>query len=380
MKIVFVQTSPSQLDAPFYRKLSAALNGRIAVVVWNDYGKRRNRIDPELGVVPEFPEMNGYQSSWVDKRVSRLFSLWRLIMKQTPKMVILQDQTWLERIFLSVLLRLSGVNVGVRSDKNLVSDNVRVGLKQQVEAVVVRIFFDFLVPVSDLTSSYYMWPSNRVSINFPYCSDDEKFSPGDAKALAVRSEVRQRNKIPLGSKVFLSVLKFSDRENPRAVIESFRILSRLDPSTWLIMVGSGPLLDQEKGWVRNNNITNVLFTGYIPYVDLQDFFFAADVYIHLPKTGPWEVSVPDALLAGMGIIATKTVGSAISLLRDNLSRYLVDAGDVIGTSERMRELCEIDDIKLSFLPARKIVNECFSVSSVVKRWESWLQTDEERHR
>lgn len=95
-------------------------------------------------------------------------------------MVILQDQTWLERIFLSVLLRLSGVNVGVRSDKNLVSDNVRVGLKQQVEAVVVRIFFDFLVPVSDLTSSYYMWPSNRVSINFPYCSDDEKFSLGDA--------------------------------------------------------------------------------------------------------------------------------------------------------------------------------------------------------
>jgi hypothetical protein len=140
------------------------------------------------------------------------------------------------------------------------------------------------------------------------------------------------------------------------------------------MVGSGILLDQEKVWVKDNNIANVLFLGYIPYWDLQDFFFAADIYVHLPKVGPWEASVPDALLAGLGVIATKTVGSAVVLLRGNLSRFLVNAGDVIETSERMRELCEIDDITLSFLPARKIVDEYFSVLAVVRRWKSWIRS------
>ncbi len=378
MKVVFVQTNPSQLDAPFYQRLSETLPGETLVLFWNDFGAVRSRIDPELGVVPQFPDSYEYPSLWVDKRTRGLLALWRAIVKQRPRLALFQDQSWLERIVLSVLLRLSGVAVGLRSDKNCFSETARSGWGRRLEGLFVRKCFNVLAPVSALTSSYYFWPPTRDSMLLPYCSDGEKFSPTGARALASRLEVRQRFGIAETAKLFLSVIKFAEREDPRTVIEAFGVLSEQVPDAWLIMVGSGPLLEREMAWVAQRNIANVRFTGYIPYANLEQYFFAADVLVHLPKVGPWEVSVPDALLAGKGVIATDVVGSARLLLTGELTKYLVEVGDVNGTARRMRELCTIVDTEALFGPAKASASECFSVSATARHWASWLQGLEAR--
>ena len=66
---------------------------------------------------------------------------------------------------------------------------------------------------------------------------------------------------------------------------------------------------QLKAKVNDLRIENIYFCGYIPYLRLQDFFWAADVFVHLAWIGPWEVSPQDALVANMWLVTSNRVGS-----------------------------------------------------------------------
>jgi glycosyltransferase involved in cell wall biosynthesis len=372
--IVFVQSTPSQLDAPFYRKLAEHLGSRAQVLIWNEYGLKRETLDPELGVVPAFPDVH-YPAQWVDRR-GGLLALWKAIRACKPRKVVLQDQTWGERITLSLLLRICSIRVGVRSDKNALSDGARGPIGRRLEGRIIRACFDFLVPVSALTRDYYGWPVNRACITLPYCSDDDKFSTASARADAVRAKLRSGWRVPADAPVFLAVVKFSEREDPRAVITSFYHSWQRHPRSWLVMVGAGPLLEREKRFVADSEIGNVVFAGYVPYARLEEYFFAADVLVHLPRAGPWEISVPDALLAGMGVIASNVVGSAVVLLQGGLARFLVACGDTEAAGVRMDELCSMSDVRECFGSARERVQSSFTVSSVAASWADWLLASE----
>ena len=66
-------------------------------------------------------------------------------------------------------------------------------------------------------------------------------------------------------------------------------------------------------------------------------------FIHFTIIGPWEVSPQDALVVGMGVIASESVGSTQVFFRNHLRRFLVPVGDVGASVERMLELLAMGD-------------------------------------
>jgi glycosyltransferase involved in cell wall biosynthesis len=368
LKYLFVQCQASQLDAPFYQELARRMPGESLVMLFNDSGNRRQDVDPELGFTPVFPDLDeGYPVEWIASGAGGLFSLLRRIAQLKPSYVVLQDQAWREKIILALVCRTMRIRVAMRTDKNTISAGMRSGFSLWFERFLIKRLFNVLCPVSELTTTYYGWTRGRMVWLFPYCTNEKKFKPPNDPIPARRS-IRLSFGIPEHAFVFLTVAKFVDRENPRGMVDSFERVVLSFPNAWLLMVGAGPQLEEIRKYVSEKRIPNIAFAGYVSYAVLEQYHFAADVFLHLAKCEPWGVSPQDALVSGMGLIVSNKVGSGIRHLGKELCRFVVPLNDLGGTIDRMEELLALRNPQDLFQPARASVLNGFTSESLAMQW------------
>lgn len=368
-RTVFVQCQVSQLDEPVYARMHAIDPDDCAVVYWNDYGFSRKHVDPEIGVVPDFIEEGtaDYRKSWLDSRNNARAEVQAAVLALTPRVVVLSDLPQLDRLRLALALRRRDIKVALRVDKSHLSHRPRRGLELMAERLVVRQAFDILAPTSPLTSTYYAWPADRPCIPFPYTTNEQKFAPGADVRGARRREMRDRLGLATGSYVFLSAVKFVERESPWDLIRSFAKVAEFDPSVHLVALGDGPLLPEIKHYCFTQGLGRITLPGFVPFRELQDYFFAADTLLHLVAVGPWEISPQDALIAGLGLVASDKVGSAQVFLEGALHRFLVPLGKPDAAAERMRELASRNDTIDLFAEARARTRD-YTVEACARRW------------
>lgn len=368
LKYMFVQRQPSQLEAIFYGELAKLNTDKLLVVFLNKTANRRRDIDPELGLVPELPDLNvGYPHEWIESGIKGLFKLMKRIIDLRPMCVVLQDQRWSEKILLALFCRLAGIQVAMRSDKNYISAGARFGFPLWVERLLVRRLFNVLCPISELTTEYYAWTRNREAWLFPYSTNRSKFETTPAST-TVRRAIRRQCEIPDEAFVFLAVVKFIERENPRGLIDAFKEVVAAHPESWLVVVGSGPQFDEIRQHAVDASIVHIVFVGYVPYAKLEQYFFASDVFMHLAKSEPWGISPQDALVAGMGLITSDKVGSGICHLKNELSRFVVPINDKNTVTERMVELISNRGQENLFKPAKDRVMNGFTADSLAIQW------------
>lgn len=368
-RIVFVQSQVSQLDEPLYARLHQIAPASAAVVYWNDYGFSRTRTDPETGIVPDFfePGRLDYPKQWIDSRTNGHQAVLSAVLALNPALVVLSDQPQAARLRLAIALRRRKIKVALRADKNQLSERPHTGVALLVERQIVQRAFDVLAPTSPLTARYYGWPSHRRTILSPYPTNERKFAPGGHVQAERRRVIRAELGIEPDMFVFVSATKFSARETPWELVECFAATAASSARVHLVALGDGPMLGEIRQACTERGVSRISFPGFVPFRNLQDYFFAADAYLHLVAVGPWEVSPQDALVAGLGVIATNNVGSAQVFLRGGLSRFLVPFGDRTTAAERMIEIASTPDIAAQFGPARARTLE-YTVEATARRW------------
>lgn len=368
-RIVFLQRQVSQLDEPVYGRMAEQDPASCAVVYWNDYGFTRKGMDPELGVVPDLTDAGAlaYPRLWIDSRVEGRAAVEGALLALEPRVVVLSDIPTLDRLRLALALRTRGIEVVFRVDKNHLSERPRNGVKLMAERRIVRHAFDALAPTSPLTNAYYAWPSDRRSIPFPYTTNERKFAPGPAVRGTKRRAVRARLRIGAGSHVFLAAAKFIARESPWELVESFARVADTHADAHLIALGDGPLLAEIRRHCRAQGLDRITFPGFVPFRELEDYFFAADTFLHLVAVEPWGVSPQDALIAGLGLVTSERVGSAQVFLDGELRRFLVPFGNCGAAAERMRELADRRDGADLFAAARARTRD-YTVDACARSW------------
>ena len=372
--IVAVFTAVSQIDEPVFEILSRETEGvNVDLFYWNDYGLRRAQLDPELGQVPVFPDLAELSSRvrrhWIDSRQHGMDALVRAILEKSPKFVILNDLNTRAKFTVARRLRKKGVRVGFRSDKNYLSANAHSGLKLLLERAAYRAGFDIFFNIAQLSSRYYAWPASKPRVLFPYPTDLQKFSA--PQHAGVRQSTRDGLNIPQNARVLLCVAKFVERENPMDVIRAFLEARKRTENIYLIAVGSGVLMGPMKALAAEQpGGEDIRFVGYVPFAELQDYFFASDIFLHLANREPWGVSVSDALCAGLGVITTDHVGAGVELLRDDLQKYVVPIGRPGQVAGLVCDLVMRDDIAETFAVARNRVRSEYSSAATARRLAS----------
>lgn len=127
-----------------------------------------------------------------------------------------------------------------------------------------------------------------------------RFSPD------VRTLMRKQLGIPEDAFVVGNVARFCPQKNHSFIIRCFAESLKLIPSARLVLVGTGPLMDETKEFVRHLNISyNVIFTGLrsdVPeLLQAFDMFFMPSVFEGLP------VSVIEAQGAGLPCLLSDVI-------------------------------------------------------------------------
>jgi glycosyltransferase involved in cell wall biosynthesis len=224
-----------------------------------------------------------------------------------------------------------------------------------------------LAPTSPLTSAYYDWPPSENSVPFPYSTNADKFAPASAQRLRHRRDVRERLGIDPSAHVFLSAAKFVARENPWALIRSFEAVAARRPHSCLIALGDGPQLPDIRNYCSSRSLDRVIFPGFVPFRELQNYFFAADTFLHFAEREPWGVSPQDALIAGLALVTSDRVGAGLVFLEGELARFVVPLKDEATAVERMIELCDHPAGAALFAAARAKAED-YTVVSCARRW------------
>jgi glycosyltransferase involved in cell wall biosynthesis len=368
-RIVIVQRQVSQVDEPVYARINKLDPQSCSVIYWNDYGYARRNIDPELGIVPDLAdnfEME-YPRFWIDSRKRGLSAVIHLMRELAPRAVVVSDIPIKDRLQLALALKTSRIKLVFRTDKNHLSERVNTGWRLAAERRVAYSAYDVLAPTSPLTTAYYAWPKNKRCLHFPYTTNEQKFSASPEERLRHRGAIRDRLGIAEDDYVFVSAAKFVDRENPWALIRSFEKVIRARTRAVLIAIGDGPQLAEIKAYVAKSGIQRVVFPGFIPFSQLQYYFFAADTLLHFAVIEPWGSSPQDALFAGLALITTDRVGAAQVLLEGSLRRFLIRPNDDATATERMIELCDSPDVKGLFSAARA-KSQAYTAFACAQRW------------
>lgn len=368
-RLVVVQRQVSQVDEPVYARLHELEPGSISVIYWNDYGLSRLHADPETGTVPNFSGASetDYPTTWLDSRVTTVRDVIAKAVSLSPKIVIVSDIANRDRLLLSAAVRAKGSQVAFRTDKNHLSETANSGLRLSAERHLARIAFNILAPVTPQTLDYYEWPRRRPRIPFPYTTSEKKFGMNGEQRLERRRAVRTRFGIADSAPVFLSAAKFVDRENPWGLVRSFERVAAQRPEAKLIALGDGPLLPEIRRYCEEKGLPGVLFPGFVPFRGLEDYFYAADVFLHFAEIEPWGISPQDALIAGLSVITSDRVGTGDAFLTGALARFCVPPHDEERAADRMLELISRSVAGDQFACARQAAL-AHGVEACARRW------------
>ena len=90
-------------------------------------------------------------------------------------------------------------------------------------------------------------------------------------------------------------------------VEAYQILKKKYPVLKLIVAGDGSFENQTKEYIEKNNISDIIFTGYIKGIEKEKIFKKSYIYVFPTYGEGLPISVLEAMAFGLPIV-TRPVG------------------------------------------------------------------------
>jgi len=155
---------------------------------------------------------------------------------------------------------------------------------------------------------------------------------------AARGRLRDEWGVGDDEPLLIVVGRFFAVKNHAGVLRAFARLVTDYPRAKLVLVGSGPLLDEVRQQAAALALDErVLFTGF--RADVPECLSAADIWINASFTEALPVAMLEAMAAGVPIVAT-AVGGVPETLGDPPAALLAPPGDIAALEAALRRLLD----------------------------------------
>jgi len=177
-------------------------------------------------------------------------------------------------------------------------------------------------------------PEARVADVIPTGVDPDRFSPA-VSGQSVRTKWGLN-----GSDVILHVGRIAPEKNLGTLIHAFPRIQEENPDTKLLVVGSGPYLERYYDLVRHMDLSgDVIFTGFVPDVDLPKYYAAADTFAIASKFETQGIVVLEALAAGRPV-AGANFRAIPEFVHEGENGFLFNPSDMQGCAEAVLRCLE----------------------------------------
>ena len=346
MSLGIVQHSPTQFDEPLYRYIAKETNYRFVVYYYGSDGLTVIK-DPEIGRHVGWSTAADHGYAAVFCKGANPFQFARRVVQAKHDIIIICGYNHPHALFTAIMAKLKGIPAGLRSDNVLPRDGDR-RLYWLIKFLIYPLLFKLYTtghPVGEQAGRYLtkLGFVKESIFCFPYAVDHQWFARKSSNARGDVAKLRAIWHLPPGGRVVCGVMKFTEREDPLTLVKAFKVARKQLPELILLLVGDGPLRVNVEEIAGEQLGKTILLPGYQNYEMLPSVYAASDLFVHT-ATGPWEVSVNEALACGLPVIASNAVGSAQELVIPNNIGCTFKHGDADELAKRI--VTVMNDIEL----------------------------------
>ena len=118
------------------------------------------------------------------------------------------------------------------------------------------------------------------------------------------NDLRKKLGIRSNEDVILFVGRLGEEKNVNTLIEAHVSITRTNPNTKLLIVGTGPDLDNFKELARKYGVTkDVIFAGRVPWEEVPKYYQVATLFATASKTETQGLTVIEAMAASLPVVA-----------------------------------------------------------------------------
>lgn len=157
--------------------------------------------------------------------------------------------------------------------------------------------------------------------------------------------------------------RFVKQKDPMVMLLALKKLSRMDIPFRAFFIGDGPMRKKMEKYVQKNNFENVVFTGWIPQEDVQEYYLKSHVILTPSKAEGMSIANLEALANGVYLIATPVSGNTemLSICKNGV---LVDIGNYSEMANHLQKF-----YFEQYLPKKFQAQICASEFSKTYNWE-----------
>ncbi|MCD7781513.1 MAG: glycosyltransferase family 4 protein [Methanosphaera sp.] len=161
------------------------------------------------------------------------------------------------------------------------------------------------------------------------------------------------------------------------LLEAFKRLQIDVDNVELTIIGTGSQREKLEAYVREENISNIVFTGKISNDKLKSYYQRSDITVIPSITedmgDPWVFVLNEAMYFSNAIIATTSVGAAYDMIDGN--GYLVDERDSSAIYSAMKSMVT-DRVLLKNMQkkSRSIIDEKYQYKNMVEAFNDTVES------
>ena len=169
--------------------------------------------------------------------------------------------------------------------------------------------------------------------------DFSKFANSDM----YRTETRKKYDIDKNDIVIGVVGRLSEQKDPMTTIRVFKMVKDKYSNAKLMMVGSGELEDEVRGFAKSNNIDkDVIITGWIDNV--EKYIPAFDIAVLPSKWEGFGLVIVEYMACGKPVVASN-VGGIVDLIEDGKNGFLCEVGNEKEIYYKIDKILECKDLR-----------------------------------
>lgn len=158
----------------------------------------------------------------------------------------------------------------------------------------------------------------------------------------------------IGDEKVISILtRFSPEKGLEFLVESIRLLrSKTDIPFKLLIIGDGDQFEEIKQKIKDEKLDDtIILTGF--RTDTNALLAASDIYLMSSSNEAMSFAILEALANALPIVATDVGGNRDLVNIQQSCGYLVNFGDTVNFSNRIKDLLEDDKLRTEFSAAAK---------------------------
>lgn len=168
----------------------------------------------------------------------------------------------------------------------------------------------------------------------PGFSSFPHFAARAAESRKARESLRQD--LGLKGVTFLYVGRFWRGKGLRYLLDAFSVLQRRsDQDVSLVLAGDGPDESKLRAFCRQEEVTNVLFSGFKQREELPSLYAACDVLVFPTLGDPFGQVVEEAMACALPVISTQSAGQIRDRVADGKEGFIVNAQSSASLLDRM---------------------------------------------